>query len=137
MRILSIDFGDKNIGLAVSDKLRLTAQSLGVYQRKNKKKDLEYFNQLVSEYEVSEIVIGLPLRMDGSLGPRAEKTKEFGLWLEKAVNCQVIYWDERLTTKQAVEILKGQKKKQVQSKTLKDQISATIILSAYLESQRV
>ena len=104
MRILGIDFGDKRIGLAVSDKLCLTAQSLGHYKTKNKEEDKKYFKELASKYEISEIVIGFPLRMDGTQGLRVEKTKEFAGWLQKTLNLPIIFWDERLTTQQALKI---------------------------------
>lgn len=136
MRVLGIDFGDKRIGLAVSDKLHLTAQSLGHYKTRNQEEDKEYFKELVSKYEVGEIVLGFPLRMDGTQGLRVEKTKKFAEWLQKALNLPIIFWDERLTTKQALRILSQQKMKHKIKKNLKDQISAAIILSSYLESKR-
>ncbi len=136
MRILGIDFGDRTIGLALSDKLLLTAQAFGRYRLKSKAEDKKYFKELVSKYEIGEIVIGFPLRMDGSPGTRVEKTKEFAGWLEKTVQLPITYWDERLTTKQALRILSQQKIKNKRKKILKDQISASIILSSYLESKR-
>ena len=136
MRILGIDFGDKRIGLAVSDTLCLIAQSLGHYKVKNQEEDKKYFKELASKYEISEIVIGFPLRMDGTQGLRVEKTKEFAEWLQKALNLPIIFWDERLTTQQALRILSQQKMNHKMKKNLKDQISAAIILSSYLESKR-
>lgn len=136
MRVLGIDYGEKRIGLAVSDRLLLTSQALGQYNIKNKKEDKRYFKALVSRYEINEIVIGLPLMMDGSAGTQAEKTKEFAAWMESALKLPVILWDERLTTKQAVQILRHQKLNTRKQKGLKDQVSAAIILSSYLESKR-
>ena len=136
MRVLGIDLGDRRIGLAVSDKLLFTAQALGFYQPENKEKDKKYFIDLVSRYEVSKIVLGLPLRMNGTSGTRAQKTQEFAQWLEKTVNLPVVLWDERLTTKQTLRILSEQKISPKKKKAIKDQISAVIILSCYLESQR-
>lgn len=137
MRVLGIDFGDKSIGLAVSDKLQFTAQAIGRYQVENKKKDKKFFKDLASKYDIQEIVIGLPLRMDGTPGRRVEKTKEFASWLEKILNLPIAFWDERLTTKQAYKILSQQKLKGRIKRTLKDQVSAAIILSSYLEKKRV
>lgn len=136
MRVLGIDLGDRNIGLAVSDKLHLTAQGIGRYQVKNKKEDKKFFKDLVSKYEIQEIVIGLPLRMNGTQGTRAEKTREFAQWLEEILNVPVFFWDERLTTQQALKILRQQKARIKTKKLLKDQISAMIILSSYLEHKR-
>lgn len=137
MRVLGIDFGDRNIGLAVSDKLLITAQGLGRYLLKSKEEDKKYFKELALKYKIGEIVIGLPLRMNGSPGTRVERTKEFASWLEKTLQLPIIFWDERLTTKQALRILSQQKiKNKRKKKILKDQISASIILSSYLESKR-
>jgi len=137
MRVLGIDFGDRNIGLAVSDKLLITAQGLGRYRLKSKEEDKKYFKELALKYEIGKIVIGLPLRMNGSPGTRVERTKEFASWLEKTLQLPIIFWDERLTTKQALRILSQQKiKNKRKKKILKDQISASVILSSYLESKR-
>ncbi|MCK4495349.1 MAG: Holliday junction resolvase RuvX [Candidatus Aminicenantes bacterium] len=136
MRILGVDFGDRNIGLAVSDKLLITAQALGSYRVKNEEEDKKYFKDLVSKYEIEEIVIGLPLRMDGTPGTRVQKTQKFASWLENVLKLPIVLWDERLTTKQALDILNQQKISGKKKKKLKDQISAAIILSVYLESKR-
>lgn len=124
------------MGLAVSDRLGITAQPLMSYRSKSKKEDKDFFKRLAAEYEIEKIVVGLPLRMDGSSGTRAEKTRKFALWLEKILHLPVSLWDERLTTKQANRILLGQKLAPKAKKKLEDQISAVIILSAYLESRR-
>lgn len=136
MRVLGIDLGDRNIGIAVSDKLLITAQVLDRYRVKSKDEDKKYFKELVEKYEIVKIVVGLPLRMDGSIGPQAEKAKIFAHWLEKTLRLPVVFWDERLTTVQALKILSQQKIKIKRKKILKDQISATLILSSYLESKR-
>ena len=136
MRVLGIDYGDSHIGLAVSDKLLLTAQALGSYRSKSKKEDKKYFKELVSKYEIGEIVLGFPLRMDGSHGTRVEKTKEFAGWLKKILKIPIIFWDERLTTRQAHQILGRQKIKAKRKKILEDQIAASVILSSYLESKK-
>ena len=109
MRILGLDFGDRNIGLALSDPLGLTAQPLGQYRWGDEAADKKYFCKLVRERDIEEIVIGFPLRMDGSSGSRALKTKDFAVWLEKAVKRPVIFWDERLTTQEAAGIMQEQK----------------------------
>lgn len=136
MRVLGIDLGDRNIGIAVSDKLLITAQALDRYRVKSKDEDKKYFKELVEKYEIVKIVVGLPLRMDGSVGTQAEKAKIFARWLEKTLRLPVVFWDERLTTIQALKILSQQKIKIKRKKILKDQISATLILSSYLESKR-
>jgi putative Holliday junction resolvase len=137
MRILGIDYGDRHIGLALSDPLLITAQPLGSYQLTGREsEDGRYFRELVEKHEVSEIVLGNPLRMDGSSGTRAEKTRQFAAWLEAATGRPIVLVDERLTTQQAQksigdEILRGKKKKDWE-----DRIAAVIILSTYLERKR-
>lgn len=136
MRVLGIDYGDSKIGLAVSDRLGITAQPLTSYRRRTEKEDKKYFINLIAEHEITEIVIGLPLRMDGSSGTRAEKTQEFARWLERFLNLPIHFWDERLTTKQANRILSQRKLAPRVKKNIEDQVSAVIILSTYLESKR-
>lgn len=136
MRILAIDYGDKNLGLAISDRLLITAQGLEKYQLRSKQKDLTYFKDLISRYEIGKIVIGLPLRMDGTSGSRVEKTKAFARWLEQNLGIPIVFWDERLTTKEALGILRAQKARPHQKKQYKDQISASLILANYLENEK-
>ncbi len=137
MRILGIDFGDKSIGLAVSDPLQITALALDRYRVRNKKEDTEYFKDLVKRYDIKEIVLGLPLLMDGSKGHRVRKTQEFAVWLLNCLGLPIAFWDERWTTKQALQVLRQHKAKPKERKRAKDQISAVIILSDYLESKRI
>jgi putative Holliday junction resolvase len=136
MKILGIDYGDRSIGLAISDKLFITAHAMGRYRIKNRKADALYFKDLVKKHQVSKVVIGLPLQMDGSEGERAEKTRAFARWLEKTLGLPIVFWDERLTTRQALDVLHQQKIDGRKKKKLKDQVAATIILSNYLESER-
>ena len=94
MRVLAIDFGDRNIGLALSDSLRLTAQPLTTYALKNREdEDRRYFKELVLKHDIGEILIGLPLRMDGTAGTRVDKTRAFAGWLKTFVPLPVIFWD--------------------------------------------
>ena len=137
MRILGIDFGDRTIGLALSDALRLTAQPFGTYRLEGREEDdRRFFRDLVARHDVGEIVVGLPLRMDGTAGTRAEKTRQFGAWLERTVGLPVLFWDERLTTREALSVLREQNVRGARKKAAEDQVSAVIILSAYLERKR-
>lgn len=137
MRILGIDHGDRHVGLALSDPLLITAQPLGTYELTgHEKTDRVYFQELVSRHEVGEIVIGDPLRMDGTSGTRVEKTRLFAAWLKKAVGKPIFFMDERLTTKQAGHILRQENLRGRKKKSREDQVSAVIILSTYLEQKR-
>lgn len=137
VRTLGIDFGDRNIGLALSDLLGMTAQPFGTYLFKNRPpEDAAYFKDLVARQGVSLIVLGLPLRMDGSPGSRVDKTKTFARWLGGAVGVPVVFWDERLTTFQAHSVMQEQKVRMKDKRSVINQISAAIILQGYLDSRR-
>jgi len=136
MRILGIDFGDVHIGLALSDPLKLTAQPLGQYRLRSDAENAAFFRDLVRRHEVDKIVVGFPLRMDGSSGTQADKTREFAARLEKTSGITVVLWDERLTTRQAAGIMHEQKIKIKLKRRVEHQISAVLILQAYLDSRR-
>ena len=137
MRVLGIDYGDRHIGLAVSDALGVTSQPLETYLFKNRpEEDAPFFKDLVARQEIGEIVVGLPLRMDGSSGTRADKTRAFARWLGAAVERPVVFWDERLTTHQALNVMLEQKVRTRDKRSVVNQISAAIILQSYLDSRR-
>lgn len=137
MRVLGIDYGDRHVGLALSDPLLITAQPLASYELTGRENvDRQYFRDLVVRHEIEEIVVGDPLRMDGSSGTRSEKTRVFTAWLAKAVGKPIVFMDERLTTKQALILLRDEKVRGKRKKDREDQISAVIILATYLEQKR-
>jgi putative Holliday junction resolvase len=137
MRVLGVDYGDRHIGLALSDPLLITAQPLGSYELAGRDdEDRAYFRALVARHEISEIVVGNPLRMDGSSGTRTEKTLRFAAWLEQATGRPVVLMDERLTTQQALKTLDDIKLRGKKKKDWEDRIAAVIILSTYLERKR-
>ena len=108
MRILGLDFGSKTVGVAVSDGLLLTAQGVETIERKDEnklRKTCARIEELIREYEITEIVLGLPKNMNNTEGERVEKTKAFGEMLERRTGLPVHYWDERLTTVAAEQIL--------------------------------
>jgi putative pre-16S rRNA nuclease len=136
-RVLGIDYGDRHVGLALSDPLRITAQPLASYEITGRENvDRKFFQDLVAKHDVGEIVLGHPLRMDGTAGTRSEKTRVFAAWLEKAVGRSVALLDERLTTRQALRTLDDEKLRGRKKKDWEDRIAAVIILSTYLESKR-
>jgi putative Holliday junction resolvase len=136
MRILGVDFGDRHIGLALSDPLGVIAQPVGTYVLKDRKADnAAFFQEVVRTKEVGLIVLGLPLRLDGSSGSRAEKTRAFARWVGAVTGREVVFWDERLTTRQATEIMREQRVKKENRRSVVNQISAVIILQAYLDGR--
>jgi len=137
MRILGIDYGDRHVGLALSDALLVTAQPFGTYELTGREADdRKFFEDLVARQDIREIVIGDPLRLDGSAGTRAEKTRRFAAWLEKAVSRPVVFVDERLTTREALHLLRDSNLRGRAKKEREDQVAAVIILSTYLEQRR-
>lgn len=136
MRVLGIDYGDRHVGLAVSDPLQITAQPLMTYNLAGEEKDRKFFQELARGHEVGLVVIGIPVRMDGSPGSRAKKTRDFGTWLERVLGLPVVFWDERLTTRQAQGVMRDQKVHLKDKQSVENQISASIILAGYLESRR-
>lgn len=136
MRIMGLDFGEKTVGVAVSDSLLITAQSLEIITRKEEnklRKTLARIEEIITEYEVEKIVLGNPKHMNGSEGQRVELTKEFKASLERRTGLEVILWDERLTTVEAEEILKESKVRRQERKKYVDKIAAGLILQGYLD----
>jgi len=136
VRVLGVDYGDRHVGLALSDVLQMIAQPLGTYHLQARDEDnRRYFRDLVRDQAVGRIILGLPLRMDGTSGSRVEKTREFAAWLEKTTAVPVEFWDERLTTHQALRSVQEQKIKVKNKRAAVNQIAAVIILQGYLESR--
>jgi putative Holliday junction resolvase len=134
MRVLGLDYGEKRIGVAVCDELGITAQGLGVIARKNKKRDLEAIAHYVQIYDVEKIVIGYPLRLDGTVGIQCEKVDRFIHALASLFSIPIIKWDETCTTKDAEEILRTVNVRAKKRKALVDKIAAGMILQGYLDA---
>lgn len=136
MRIMGIDFGDSRIGVAVSDPLGWTAQGLETIQWKGPmERPAEQIRQLVSQYGVEKIVIGLPKNMNGTIGPSGEKAMEFGELLGKVTGLEIVRWDERLTTVAANRMMHEVGMKTSKKKGSVDRIAAVLILQGYLDSR--
>lgn len=136
MRILGLDFGSKTVGVAVSDGLLLTAQGVETIERKDEnklRKTCARIEELIAEYEVTEIVLGLPKNMNNTEGERVEKTKAFGEMLERRTGLPVHYWDERLTTVAAEQILMESGVRRENRKAVIDKVAAGLILQGYLD----
>ena len=135
MRIIGIDYGDARIGIAMSDPFGWTAQAVETISWKDKlQKPIERILQLIKEYNVEKIVIGFPKNMNGTLGPRAEKTEEFIELLMRKINLEIIKWDERLSSVAANRTMHEIGIKTSKKKGIVDQIAAVYILQGYLDS---
>ena len=136
MRILGLDVGSKTGGVAVSDGLLLTAQGVETIERKDEsklRKTCARIEELIAEYEITEIVLGLPKNMNNTEGERVEKTKAFGEMLERRTGLPVHYWDERLTTVAAEQILMESGVRRENRKAVIDKVAAGLILQGYLD----
>ena len=131
--ILGLDIGDARIGVAISDELGIAAHPLCTITRKNRQVDLAALNSLIDTHAVEEIVIGLPLRLNGEIGIQAQKVKRFGAVLERTFNLPISFLDERFTTVEAEQILQQTKKRRKKRKRIIDQVAAVLILDGYLE----
>jgi putative holliday junction resolvase len=135
-RILALDVGSRRIGLAVSDPLGITAQGIETLQRKNKRHDFEYLQRLIHDYEVVEIVVGLPLRMNGAEGTQAEKMRVFAEELRKRFKLPVHLWDERLTSAEANRFLRETELSIEKRGKAVDRMAAVLILQGWMEQRR-
>jgi len=137
MRVMGLDYGDKTIGVAISDELGLTAQALEVIRRTTIDKDMERLREIIAEYEVSEIVVGLPKNMDASIGPRGEKSVVFAGHLREAFGLPVHLWDERLTTVSAERTLLEADVSRKKRKQIIDKLAASFILQSFMDSKNI
>jgi putative Holliday junction resolvase len=135
-RVLGLDVGSKTIGIAISDPLGITAQGLETIRRKNKRLDFEQLAQLVREYEVSEIVVGYPLRLSGAEGIQSEKMQAFAEELRKKFGLPVHLWDERLTSSQANRVLREAELSIAKRGKAVDRLAAVLILQNWMEARR-
>jgi len=141
MRLLSLDVGDRRVGVAVSDDTGLIASPLTVIRRTSKAADFDKIARLVREQRAGELVIGLPLNRDGSTGPQAQRVERYAAALVESLRAQglglpVIFWDEHLSTQRAEEamIVAGRKAKDRRDRI--DAAAAAVILQDYLDEQR-
>ena len=136
MRIMGLDYGSKTVGVAISDPLLITAQGIEIIRRKDENKlrrTLARIEELIVEYEVSEIVLGLPKNMNDTIGDRAKLSLEFQEKLERRTGLPVTMWDERLTTVAAQQAMMEAGIRREERKEYVDKIAAVLILQGYLD----
>ncbi len=139
MRIMGLDFGSKTVGVAISDELLITAQGIEIIRRKDENKlrqTLARIEELIVEYGVEEIVLGLPKNMNATEGIRVELTNEFKEKLERRTGLFVNTWDERLTTVAADKAMIEAGIRREKRKDYVDMIAATFILQGYLDYRK-
>ena len=137
MRIMGLDYRSKTVGVAMSDPLGITAQAVETIWRKDEnklRKTCARIEELISEYEVERIVLGLPKHMNNDLGERAQKALAFGEMVKRRTGLEVVMWDERLTTVEAERTLIENNVRRENRKQYIDKIAAVFILQGYLDS---
>lgn len=134
--LLGLDIGDIRIGVALSDELGVAAHPLCTLTRKNRKVDLIAISDLVSIHKVERVVIGLPISLDGSIGPQAEKIQNFAKRLAHVIDIPIEFQDERFTTAEAEDLLRELNKDIKEQKELIDEVAAVIILTDYLNQNK-
>lgn len=135
MRLLGIDLGSVRVGVAVCDELGLAARPLSVLRRRGGARDLDAIERLVREQEAGAVVLGLPLNMDGSEGPVAQRTRRFAAALEerlRPLGVPVRLWDERLTSWEAEDLLREKGLTPRRRRERVDAVAAALILESYL-----
>ena len=135
MRTMGLDVGSKTIGVAVSDELGFSAHPITTVRRTNLRADLRELGRLISEQDVRRLVVGLPLNMSGTEGPRAVESRKLGDALAEETRLPVIFWDERLTTVAAEKSLLEANVSRKKRKEVIDQVAACLILQGWLDSQ--
>ena len=132
-RVLGLDVGSRRIGVAVSDPLGITAQGLETLQRTSKRRDFEHLQRVIQEYDVREIVVGLPLRMSGAEGIQSDKMQVFAEELRKRFRLPVHLWDERLTSVEANRLLREAELSIEKRGRAVDRMAAILILQGWME----
>jgi len=133
-RVLGLDVGARRIGVAVSDPLGITAQGLETLQRQNKRHDLAALGKLLADYQIKEIVIGLPLRLSGAEGIQSEKMRRFAEDLQKHFDVTIHLWDERWTSTEANRILRDTELSIQKRGQAVDRMAAILILQSWMEA---
>jgi putative Holliday junction resolvase len=134
-RILGLDLGQRRVGVAISDELGWTAQGITVIQRDESSSWLSRLDELIHQYEIKAIVVGLPRNMDGSIGFRGEACKQTAKELEERYGLPVHLWDERLSTTAVERTLISADLSRKKRKKVIDQMAASWILQGYLDAQ--
>ena len=136
MATAALDLGRRRIGVAVTDAVSMGAYPVGVVERRSVRRDLEAIAAMLREREVTTIVVGLPLNMDGSEGPAARSARTFAEKVATVLRVEVEMFDERLTSFEAEERLKGMPIRKGARKPAIDAIAAAVILEGWMESRK-
>jgi putative Holliday junction resolvase len=136
-RYMALDVGDNTIGVAVSDPLNITAQGIKTIRRVSYKKDFEELKSIIAQYGVTTIIVGLPKKLDNTIGIQAEKVQQFVKKMKYSFEQEIIYEDERLTTSMAEKVLISGNARREKRKEVIDMLAAVNILTTFLDRKEV
>jgi putative Holliday junction resolvase len=136
VKAIGLDYGERRIGVAAGDPLGLTAQPLVVIERTSVAADTARIADIVRRRGADTVVVGLPLQMDGSMGPQARRVRRFALRLGREIGLPVVLWDERLSTVEAERSLLAAGERRSDRRGVRDSVAAAVVLQSYLEAQR-
>ncbi len=134
MRYLALDLGERRIGVAISDTTGMLARPLEIFQRTSRAVDFSHISALIHVHQVGAVVMGLPLNMDGTEGRQAAWVRDYSAALAESLAVPIHLWDERLTSEEAADVIRGQGKSPV--KGALDAVAAAVILQSYLDARR-
>jgi len=135
VRYLALDLGDRRIGIAISDPTGLIARSLDVMERTSRAADYAHIAELIEQYDVDALVVGLPLNMDGTEGSQATWVRDYSAELAETVDRPLHLWDERLSTEEAEDVIHKQGKTVRETKDWIDAVAAAVILQSFLDNR--
>lgn len=134
MRLMGLDIGDRRIGVALSDPAKILARPVQVIERRSQEADLARIASLVRRYDVGKIVVGHPLRLDGTAGEQARRVEAYVATMREVMDAPIVLWDESLSTVRAREVMIEAGRKRRDRKRRIDAVAAAVILQDYLES---
>jgi len=134
-RLLGIDFGSVRVGISICDPDRIVASALETYTRSSDEADAAFFTTLAAREKAVGFVVGLPISLNGTEGPKAKEAREFGSWLSAATGLPVEFFDERFTTAAAEDTLREAKVRADKRTGKRDRLAAQIILQSYLDAR--
>ena len=133
-RLAGIDYGDRRIGVALTDPERRLASPFANYERRDLPADAAYFRKLAADERIVRFVVGLPVHLDGRESQKSAEAREFGRWLAETTGVGVVFYDERFTTTEADHLMAGAHLTRKRRKARRDMLAAQILLTAYLEA---
>ncbi len=134
MRVLALDYGERRIGVAISDPLGLWARPLAVIERRSREHDYRAIGELVEEHEATLVIVGHPLELHGEVGPQARRVERYAAGLAERLSVPLVLWDERLSTAAAESALREAGESSRQYRGRLDAVAAAVILQSYLDA---